>query len=83
MRKKYEHRRSGRAIEAGQSPAHPLFRETRAQRKAREDAEKERKRIYPTCSASVEEGDPHAIPPAARSTGSRGSDRVLPHRVTR
>ena len=47
-------------IEAGQSPVDPLFRETRAQRKAREDAEKERKKNLPDPFREfVEEGDPY------------------------
>ena len=61
MRKKYGSIDAAVArIEAGQSPVDPLFRETRAQRKAREDAEKERKKNLPDPFREfVEEGDPY------------------------
>merc|ERR1712072_335744 len=76
MRKKYGSIDDAVArIEAGQSPVDPLFRETRAQRKAREDAERERKKNLPDPFREfVEEGDPYYeyLPPR-RSTDSRGS----------
>ena len=61
MRKKYGSIDDAVArIEAGQSPVDPLFRETRAQRKAREDAEKERKKNLPDPFREfAEEGDPY------------------------
>ena len=61
MRKKYGSIDDAVArIEAGQSPVDPLFRETRAQRKAREDAEKERKKNLPDPFRDfAEDGDPY------------------------
>jgi hypothetical protein len=61
MRKKYGSIDDAVArIEAGKSPVDPSFRETRAQRKAREDAEKERKKNLPDPFREfVEEGDPY------------------------
>ena len=61
MRKKYGSIDDAVArIEAGQSPVDPLFRETRAQRKAREDAEKERKKNLPDPFREfAEDGDPY------------------------
>ena len=61
MRKKYGSIDDAVArIEAGQSPVDPLFRETRAQRKAREDAEKERKKNLPDPFREfTEDGDPY------------------------
>ena len=61
MRKKYGSIDDAVArIEAGRSPVDPLFRETRAQRKAREDAEKERKKNLPDPFRDfAEDGDPY------------------------
>ena len=61
MRKKYGSIDDAVArVEAGRSPVDPRFRETRAQRKAREDAEKERKKNLPDPFREfTEEGDPY------------------------
>ena len=61
MRKKYGSMDDAVArIEAGRSPVDPRFRETRAQRKAREDAEKERKKNLPDPFREfTEDGDPY------------------------
>ena len=70
MRKKYGSIDDAVArIEAGQSPVDPSFRETRAQRKAREDAEKERKKNLPDPFREfVEEGDARPYMDTAPST---------------
>ena len=91
MRKKYGSIDDAVArIEAGRSPVDPRFRETRAQRKAREDAEKERKKNLPDPFRRVCRGGRPVRPPAReekhRQQGKRPGDvtwtrrrAVVPH----